>query len=203
MSALILISVLGVLVLYLGLFAKKGWLAPVAIIGLLGAIALFATGWHIDHHLLVGMVQFSHLSIGFNIGMAIITALIFLFGTDYYARQEHHVAEQYALMLFSLVGGFILTSYTSMLMLFVGIEILSIPLYILAGGKKQSLRSNGYMGPGAGPGPYHHYTFTLYAVDTKIDVTASQNAADTRAALINAMDGHVLGKAVLVARFHR
>lgn len=71
------------------------------------------------------------------------------------------------------------------------------------GTKQQSLRSNGYMGPGAGPGPYHHYTFTLYAVDTKIDVTASQNAADTRTALINAMDGHVLGKAVLVARFHR
>jgi Raf kinase inhibitor-like YbhB/YbcL family protein len=71
------------------------------------------------------------------------------------------------------------------------------------GTKQQSLRSNGYMGPGAGPGPYHHYTFTLYAVDTKIDVTASQNAADTRTALINAMDGHVLGKAILVARFHR
>src|SRR4051812_3514919 len=71
------------------------------------------------------------------------------------------------------------------------------------GTKQQSLRSNGYMGPGAGPGPYHHYTFTLYAVDTKVDVTASQNAADTRTALINAMDGHVLGKAILVARFHR
>ena len=71
------------------------------------------------------------------------------------------------------------------------------------GTKQQSLRGNGYMGPGAGPGPYHHYTFTLYAVDTKIDVTASQNAFDTRTALLNAMDGHVLGKAILVARFHR
>ena len=142
MSALILISVLGVLVLYLGLFAKKSWLAPVGILGLLGAIALFYTGWHIDHPLLGGMVQFDHLSIGFNIGMAIITALIFLFGPDYYARKEHHVAEQYALMLFALVGGFILTSYSSLLMLFLGIEILSIPLYILAGAKKHSLRSN-------------------------------------------------------------
>ncbi len=142
MSALILISVLGVLVLYLGLFAKKSWLAPVGILGLLGAIALFATGWHIDHHLLGGMLAFDRFSTGFNIGMAAITALIFLFGPDYYARQEHHVAEQYALMLFSLVGGFILTSYTSLLMLFLGIEVLSIPLYILAGGKKHSLRSN-------------------------------------------------------------
>jgi len=71
------------------------------------------------------------------------------------------------------------------------------------GTKQQSLRSNGYMGPGAPAGPYHHYTFTLYAVDTKIDVAPAQNAFDTRTALLNAMDGHVLGKAVLVARFHR
>lgn len=142
MSALILISVLGVIVLYLGLFAKKSWLAPVGILGLLGAIALFYTGWHINHPLLGGMVVFDRFSIGFNIGMAIITVLIFLFGPDYYARKEHHVAEQYALMLFALVGGFILTSYSSLLMLFLGIEILSIPLYILAGAKKHSLRSN-------------------------------------------------------------
>jgi Raf kinase inhibitor-like YbhB/YbcL family protein len=71
------------------------------------------------------------------------------------------------------------------------------------GTRQQSLRGNGYMGPGAGPGPYHHYTFTLYALDTKLDVMPSQNAADTRAALLNAMEGHVLGKAVLVARFHQ
>jgi Raf kinase inhibitor-like YbhB/YbcL family protein len=71
------------------------------------------------------------------------------------------------------------------------------------GTKQQSLRGNGYMGPGAPPGPYHHYTFTLYAVDTKLDVMPSQNAYDTRQALLAAMDGHVLGKAVLVARFHR
>jgi Raf kinase inhibitor-like YbhB/YbcL family protein len=71
------------------------------------------------------------------------------------------------------------------------------------GTKQQSLRSKGYMGPGAPAGPYHHYTFTLYAVDTKIDVAPSENAFDTRTALLSAMDGHVLSKAVLVARFHR
>ena len=71
------------------------------------------------------------------------------------------------------------------------------------GSKQQSLRGQGYMGPGAPAGPYHHYTFTLYALDTKLDVMPSQNAADTRAALLTAMEGHVLGKAVLVARFHQ
>ena len=73
------------------------------------------------------------------------------------------------------------------------------------GSLQVSLRSNGFMGPGAGPGPYHHYTFELYALATKLDVPAGtpQQAAETRTAVINAMDGHVLGKAVLVARFHR
>jgi Raf kinase inhibitor-like YbhB/YbcL family protein len=73
------------------------------------------------------------------------------------------------------------------------------------GSRQVSLRGNGYMGPGAGPGPYHHYTFELYALDTKLDVPQGtpQQAADTRNAVINAMDGHVLGKAVLVARFHQ
>jgi Raf kinase inhibitor-like YbhB/YbcL family protein len=73
------------------------------------------------------------------------------------------------------------------------------------GSRQVSLRSNGFMGPGAGPGPYHHYTFELYALDTKLEVPQGtpQQAADTRTAVMNAMDGHVLGKAVLVGRFHR
>ena len=73
------------------------------------------------------------------------------------------------------------------------------------GSRQVSLRSNAYMGPGAPAGPYHHYTFELYALDTKVDVPPGtpQEAAATRTAVVNAMDGHVLGKAVLIARFHR
>ena len=73
------------------------------------------------------------------------------------------------------------------------------------GTRQVSLRSNGYMGPGAPPGPYHHYTFELYALDTTLDVPQGtpREAAATRIAVFNAMEGHVLGKAELVARFHR
>lgn len=73
------------------------------------------------------------------------------------------------------------------------------------GTRQVSLRSNAYMGPGAPAGPYHHYTFELYALDTKLDVPMGTplQAAATRTAVMDAMDGHVLGKAVLVARFHR
>jgi Raf kinase inhibitor-like YbhB/YbcL family protein len=67
-----------------------------------------------------------------------------------------------------------------------------------------------YRGPGApAAGPVHHYTFEVYALDTKIDVAHSTNeqlvpaALETRAAVMKAMQGHVLGKAVYVGLFRR
>jgi Raf kinase inhibitor-like YbhB/YbcL family protein len=58
----------------------------------------------------------------------------------------------------------------------------------------------GYMGPGApAAGPDHHYTFELFALDTKLDLGADA----TRADVLKAIDGHIVGKGVLVGRFHR
>ncbi len=58
----------------------------------------------------------------------------------------------------------------------------------------------GFLGPGAGAaGPYHHYTFELFALDTKLSLGPDA----TRADVLAAMDGHILGKGVLVGRFHR
>jgi Raf kinase inhibitor-like YbhB/YbcL family protein len=55
-----------------------------------------------------------------------------------------------------------------------------------------------YFGPGAGPGPIHHYLFEFYALDTKLDLPATT----TREDLLKAMDGHVIGKAAYYGRFH-
>ena len=58
----------------------------------------------------------------------------------------------------------------------------------------------GYRGPGApAPGPNHHYTFELYALDTKLDLTPDA----TRADVLKAINGHILAKAVMVGLFHR
>jgi Raf kinase inhibitor-like YbhB/YbcL family protein len=58
----------------------------------------------------------------------------------------------------------------------------------------------GYRGSGAGAaGPMHHYTWELYALDTKLDLTPDA----TRADVLKAIDGHILGKAILVGRFKR
>jgi Raf kinase inhibitor-like YbhB/YbcL family protein len=61
-----------------------------------------------------------------------------------------------------------------------------------------------YRGPGApASGPLHHYTFELYALDTKLDVTPGADAWETRTKVWSAMQGHVLGKAVYVGLFRR
>lgn len=61
-----------------------------------------------------------------------------------------------------------------------------------------------YRGPGApAAGPMHHYTFEVYALDTKIDMAPGADAWETRRNLFKAMDGHVIGKAVMVGMFKR
>jgi len=142
MSALILTIVLGIILLYLGFSKHKVILAPVAITTLVIALVLLYKDWGLGSSYFNDMIVFDNFSIAFNISMVIVTILIFLFGIDYYETMEFHVAEHYSLMIFALAGAFLMTSFSNLIMLFLGIEILSIPLYILAGGKKYSYRSN-------------------------------------------------------------
>lgn len=73
----------------------------------------------------------------------------------------------------------------------------------LADGSEQAKNFRGavgYLGPGAGAaGPYHHYTWELYALDAKLELTGNSS----REEVLKAMDGHILGKGVLTGRFHR
>jgi hypothetical protein len=58
----------------------------------------------------------------------------------------------------------------------------------------------GFMGPGApAAGPDHHYAFELFALDEKLSLGPDA----TRQQLLDAMQGHILGKGVIVGRFHR
>lgn len=58
----------------------------------------------------------------------------------------------------------------------------------------------GYRGMGAAAaGPYHHYIFEMFALDTKLDLGPDATQAD----VMKAMEGHILGKGVVTGRFHR
>lgn len=59
---------------------------------------------------------------------------------------------------------------------------------------------NGYQPPCPPPGATpHHYVFEIYALDTKLDLPAGSSRAD----LLKAMDGHVVGRAAYVGLFGR
>jgi NADH-quinone oxidoreductase subunit N len=142
MGAFIFTVVLGIIVLYLGFAKNKAMLSPISAGGLVVSLLLSLKDWGHGGGYFHNMILIDNFSVAFNVSMIVITILIFLFGLDYYESMEFHVAELYALMIFALCGAFMMTSFSNLIMLFLGIEILSIPLYILAGGKKYSYRSN-------------------------------------------------------------
>jgi Raf kinase inhibitor-like YbhB/YbcL family protein len=77
-----------------------------------------------------------------------------------------------------------------------------LPMGDLPDGSHQTTTNVGrgaYFGPGAGPGPFHHYVFEFYALDTKLNLPATA----TRAEVLTAMQGHVVGKSAFVGRFHQ
>ena len=76
----------------------------------------------------------------------------------------------------------------------------------LADGTRQiSVTGPNYRGPAApATGPAHHYVFELFALDTKIDVKpVGATPAETRAAVLAAMAGHIRGKAAMVGLYRR
>jgi NADH-quinone oxidoreductase subunit N len=143
MNTLILISVLPIVLLYLGLYKAKKALLPVTVVGLLAALVLAVLEWNTNavpiYH---NMMLFDNYSVAFSVITIISTILILLLSKDYFERISSHTAEYYAIILFSLAGIIVMVSYYNLVMLFIGIEIMSVSLYILAGIKKNDFASN-------------------------------------------------------------
>ncbi|NWJ51518.1 MAG: NADH-quinone oxidoreductase subunit N [Bacteroidetes bacterium] len=142
MLPFIALAVLGIVLLYAGLTKNNRLLVPIAVAGLLVTLGFTLKAWDSLVAYYNRMALIDNFSIAFNTVAIISTILILLLSVFYYKNVKEHVAEVYALMLFSLFGGFLMTGYTNLVLLFIGIETLSIPLYVLAGSKKSSLRSN-------------------------------------------------------------
>lgn len=73
------------------------------------------------------------------------------------------------------------------------------------GSRQISVSGPYYRGPGApASGPAHHYVFELYALDAMLNVAPTgASPAETRAAVMTAMAGHIRGKAVYAGLFKR
>jgi NADH-quinone oxidoreductase subunit N len=143
MNTLIILSVLPIVLLYLGLYKAKNALLPVTVVGLLAALGLAIAQWNNNAQPIYhGMMLFDNYAVAFSAITIISTILILLLSKEYFERISTHVAEYYAIILFSLAGIIVMVSYYNLTMLFIGIEIMSVSLYILAGIKKNDFASN-------------------------------------------------------------
>ncbi len=143
MNSLIIISVLAILVLYLGLFKASKALLPVSILGLIAAMAAAICEWNSGAApIFNNMMLFDNFAVAFTSITAFVTILVLLLSGDYFQRISDQVAEYYTLILFSLAGIVLMVSYHNLSMLFIGVEIMSVCLYILAGIKKKDVASN-------------------------------------------------------------
>jgi NADH-quinone oxidoreductase subunit N len=141
MNIIITITVTALVVLYAGLFKARKALLPLTIIGLLTGLGFAVASWN-TNQVYYNMMQMDNFALAFS-GLCIVgTILVFLLTENYFAPDSENIAEYFTLILFALAGMIMMVSYKNMAMLFIGIEIMSVSLYILAGIRKNNFASN-------------------------------------------------------------
>lgn len=144
MNAIILTALWGVVMMFGGVFFKKSttpkyWAIAGIIIILAGNIMEFF-GMQIFNVDTRGMLKFDSFNLHFNTIAFACTLLFFLLNGRDIEKIGSHVSEYFSLIFFVLCGVAISTSFNTLLLLFLGIEIMSIPLYILTASDKRNLK---------------------------------------------------------------
>lgn len=146
MNAIILSAVFGMVMMFCSFLVKnKGSFRHIASLGLL--VLLIAniadnygnTLFHINTYGMLAFNRFGYLFNSIAIGATLVYVLITGKEIEKYGR---YTAEYFTLIFFVLSGIALLSSYNNLLTLFLGIEIMSIPLYILTGSDKRNMKSN-------------------------------------------------------------
>jgi NADH-quinone oxidoreductase subunit N len=89
-----------------------------------------------------GLIQFDTLSLFFHCLVGLVTFLVILASDSYLERENLDGAEFYALILFATAGMGVLASAQELLTAFIGLEMSSISSYILAGYRRDSIKSS-------------------------------------------------------------
>ncbi len=142
MYPILLLSFSGLLTLFLGFYQDGKWVKNFTMLFLVAAIGAAFVDFNKP-----GVYFFNMLSVNnFNILISVVllfTALLIVGLSDNFKEIEFAQSpEYYAIMQFSLVGAIMMTNFQSLLMLFLGIEILSVSMYVLTGADKRNLRGN-------------------------------------------------------------
>jgi len=146
MNAIIVSALLGVVMMFSGIIVKNrsyhtviaaGGLLLLLLANLLNSYGIWVI--KVDTH---NMFNFEQFGMYFNTIAIAATLIYVLLSGKAVEKIGSYSADYYALIFFVLCGVSILSAFNSLLILFLGIEILTIPLYILTGADKRNLKSN-------------------------------------------------------------
>ena len=146
MNALILSAIFGVLMMFAALIVKKS--SVIKSLAVAGAAILLVVnvmqlrGIQLLKINTTGMLFFDQYALVFTSVLLAVLLLFFILNNAEIEKIGNNLAEYYALIFFIMCGVILVASFKSLLILFLGIEIISIPLYILTGSDKRNLKSN-------------------------------------------------------------
>ncbi len=121
---------------------KKHWSGPIALLGVIWALVRTLPQWGMQEHGYSNMVVLDNLSTFFNILFLCSTGLVILLSGRFLRREQVEQPEYYSLLLFATSGMMLLAAGLDLITLFLGIEVMSLSLYILAGYRRDSDASN-------------------------------------------------------------
>ena len=140
MKELLTLALTGIITMIADMFDLKKLVFPLVLLGLAMTISWSIFDWDYNQSL-YGMMRIDNYALAFTVVMCVTALLWMIMSEDYFAK-SNTASERYSLIMFVLVGAFLMASYTNMVMLFIGIEILSVALYVLAGSNKTDIGSN-------------------------------------------------------------
>lgn len=147
MNAIIFSAAWGIVMMFSGVFVKSKttprYLAfiGIALLFILNALEL-NSGSALFSINTMDMVRTNSFNLTFLAVVFGSTLLYFLLSGKAVEQVGEHVGEYFALLFFVLCGVSLAATFNTLLLLFLGIEIISIPLYILTGSDKRNLKSN-------------------------------------------------------------
>jgi NADH-quinone oxidoreductase subunit N len=145
MNTLIAISGLGIFCLIAEIFNLRKAIVPVVILGLLAVLGTTLNLWSFGSILdgkYSNMVIVDKFSSAFTSLFIILTVFIIAMGHDVYKDHSTKISDYIAIKVFLLAGAVAMVSFSNLAMFFLGIETLSIALYILAGSSRLDIKSN-------------------------------------------------------------
>jgi NADH-quinone oxidoreductase subunit N len=142
MKALTYTSFLGIACLVLEIFDLRKIAVPFVLLGLAVIFGLNITEWNSNYSYYHDMLRSDNFALAFTGLLLAIAFLLVCMSSNFFHTEESKIADYISIILFTLCGGIAMVSFANMTMFFIGLEVLSISLYILAGSRRRDIRSN-------------------------------------------------------------